>query len=71
MIKKTALYILLISSFHLAYGQDNPVSDATYHFTLDHHKFNGPGGDTLMTYIGYAQFFMIGEEPRIWKQLLG
>ncbi|RZJ63935.1 MAG: hypothetical protein EOO45_19745 [Flavobacterium sp.] len=53
--------IILLFSIHV-FGQQDPVREATYHFTLRNGIFTGNGADTLKKHVGSSQFFLIGEE---------
>ena len=62
-MRKTQIFILLILFFYNnIFGQENPIKDATYHFSIQDDVFKGNGADTLKKYIQRSQFFMIGEE---------
>lgn len=62
-MRKTQIFIVLTLFFYTnIFGQENPVKDATYHFSIKDDIFKGNGADTLKKYIQRAQFFMIGEE---------
>jgi len=62
-MRKPHSFILLILSFYTnIFGQENPIKDATYHFSIQGDIFRGKGADTLKKYIQQSQFFMLGEE---------
>ncbi|TDO23831.1 hypothetical protein [Pedobacter duraquae] len=59
---KIKIFIVIILCDITAYCQENPIKDATYHFTIQNEVFIGNGADTLKKYIQNAQFFLLGEE---------
>ncbi|OWK70687.1 hypothetical protein [Pedobacter sp. AJM] len=62
MERSSLLIFIFLCFFNTAFGQDDPIQAATYHFQVKESLFTGNGSDTLKKYIQQAQFFLIGEE---------
>ena len=62
LMRRYKLLILILLFSNIAFCQNDPIKDATYHFTIKNNEFLGGGADTLKNYIRKAQFFLIGEE---------